>query len=210
MVIRRMRTEFTCSASTADLSRRPVIEAPDRSAMVRPTIARFPANATPLGPSGQTVGVDDFASANAALGQLEVLDLDALRLMYRVERAGQEFYERIAAGIGNDEAAGLLRANGTEELKHAERIGRMIAIKQGHDFEPTDAELAPLAVHLPDPVPVELLPHIVAGEVAGDAGYQRWADNEPDPEVQRLLRLNGREETIHSERVTAVLALLSP
>ena len=158
--------------------------------------------------SGKTVGVDDFATANASLAHLEVLDLDALRLMWRVERAGQEFYERLAAGIGNDEAAALLRANGKEELKHAERIGRMIGIKQGHDFEPTAEDLAPLAVNLPDPVPVEMLPYVVAGEVAGDAGYQRWADNEPDPEVQRLLRLNGREETIHSERVSAVLELL--
>ena len=158
--------------------------------------------------SGKTVGVDDFASANASLTQLERLDLDALRLMFRVERAGQEFYERIAAGIGNEEAAGLLRANGREELKHAERIGRMIGIKQGHEFVPTAEDLAPLAVNLPDPVPVELLPHIVAGEVAGDASYQKWADAEPDPEVQRLLRLNGREETIHSERVASVLGLL--
>ena len=154
------------------------------------------------------MGVDDFASANASLAQLEVLDLDALRLMFRVERAGQEFYERLAAGIGNDEAAKLLRANGTEELKHAERIGRMIGIKQGHDFEPTAEDLAPLAVNLPDPVPVEMLPYIVAGEVAGDATYGKWADAETDPEVQRLLRLNGREETIHSERVTAVLELI--
>ena len=128
--------------------------------------------------------------------------------MFRVERAGQEFYERLAAGIGNDEAAKLLRANGTEELKHAERIGRMIGIKLGHDFEPTDDELVPLAVNLPDPIPLELLPHIVAGEVAGDASYQKWADNESDPEVQRLLRLNGREETIHSERVATVVSLL--
>jgi rubrerythrin len=158
----------------------------------------------------QTVGVrtDDFATANASLQDLEVLDLDALRLMFRIERAGQEFYERIAAGIGNDEAAALLRANGREELKHAERIGRMIGIKQGHDFEPSSDELAPMVVNLPDPVPVGLLPHIVAGEIAGDAGYQRWADNETDPEVARLLRLNGREETIHSERVAAVLALV--
>jgi hypothetical protein len=48
----------------------------------------------------------------------------------------------------------------------------------------------------------------VQGERDGDAGYQRWADNEPDPEVARLLRLNGREETIHGERVSEVIAIL--
>jgi hypothetical protein len=159
---------------------------------------------------GQTARVrtDDFASAAASLNELEVLDLDALRLMFRVERAGEEFYEKLAAGVAHDEAAALLRANGREERKHAERIGRMITIKQGRDFEPTTEDLAPMVVQVPDPLPLAMLPFIVAGEVAGDAGYQRWAANEPDPEVERLLRLNGREETIHSERVSAVLQLL--
>lgn len=154
------------------------------------------------------MSTDDFATAAASLNDLEALDLDALRVMYRVERAGQEFYEQLAAGVGNQDAAALLRANGVEELKHAERIGRMIGIKEGREFVPTEADLAPMAVNVPNPMPVEMLPFIVAGEVAGDAGYQRWADNEPDPEVARLLRLNGREETIHSERVAAVLGLL--
>ena len=45
-------------------------------------------------------------------------------------------------------------------------------------------------------------------QLDGDAGYQRWADREPDPEVQRLLRRNGREETVHGQRVTEVIAIL--
>ena len=45
-------------------------------------------------------------------------------------------------------------------------------------------------------------------EIDGDAGYQRWADRESDPEVARLLRLNGREETIHGERVSQALEIL--
>ena len=49
---------------------------------------------------------------------------------------------------------------------------------------------------------------IVVGMHSGDAGYQRWADAEPDPEVLRLLRLNGREEAIHAERVRQALAIL--
>lgn len=154
--------------------------------------------------------MEDFATAAASLNELEALDLDALRRMYRVELAGEEFYERLAAAVGNGEAAALLRANGREERKHAERIARMIAIKQGEEFVPTGEDLEPLAVNLPDVVPAALLPFIVQGELAGDAGYQRWADHEPDPDVERLLRLNGREETIHSERVSAVLELLQP
>ena len=63
-------------------------------------------------------------------------------------------------------------------------------------------------MELPDTIDHAMLPFIVAGEQAGDAGYQEWADNEPDPEVARLLRLNGREETLHGERVTQVIAIL--
>ena len=62
---------------------------------------------------------------------------------------------------------------------------------------------------LPIPMPLEMLPFIVQGEINGDVGYQRWADNEPDPEVAKLLRLNGREETLHSKRVEQALSLLN-
>jgi rubrerythrin len=49
----------------------------------------------------------------------------------------------------------------------------------------------------------------VAGERNADAGYQAWADQMDDPEVAKLLRLNGREETIHSERVDQAIALMT-
>jgi len=61
---------------------------------------------------------------------------------------------------------------------------------------------------LPDVIDPSMLPFIVAGEQAGDAGYQGWADNERDPQVARLLRLNGREETLHGERVASAIAIL--
>ena len=41
-----------------------------------------------------------------------------------------------------------------------------------------------------------LFPAIAEGEMKGDIGYQKWADAEPDPEVQRLLRLNGLQDGI--------------
>ena len=62
---------------------------------------------------------------------------------------------------------------------------------------------------LPEAISPDLLPVIVKGEIDGDLGYQRWADRESDPEVQRLLRLNGREESTHGERVREVIALLA-
>ena len=64
-------------------------------------------------------------------------------------------------------------------------------------------------IPLPDQIDAKMFLGIVKGELGGDAGYQRWADNETDPEVQKLLRLNGREETIHAGRAQQVYDLLS-
>ena len=63
---------------------------------------------------------------------------------------------------------------------------------------------------MPERVGADLLRVIVQAEFDGDAGYQRWADNEALPEVERLLRLNGREETIHGRRVEQAIALMNP
>ena len=150
----------------------------------------------------------DFASASQALAGLEQLDVPAMELMYKLECSGEDFYNLLADRIGNDEAAVLLRRNGKEELGHARRIARAIAIKQGSEFEPSAELQERYAVALPEVIDPAMLPFIVAGEQAGDAGYQVWADNEPDPEVARLLRLNGREETLHGERVAQAIAIL--
>ena len=151
---------------------------------------------------------DNFFAAATALGSIETLDVAAMRLLFRVERSGEDFYEGVAARIGDPRAAELLRKNGREERGHAERVRRAIAIKLGGTFEPSDEDLAHYAVPLPDAIPLELFPQIVRAELDGDAGYQHWADRESDPEVQRLLRLNGREETVHGERVREVIAIL--
>lgn len=153
--------------------------------------------------------VEDFVTANQHLTACEVLDVDAMRLMYRLEMAGEEFYEKLAAGVDNEEAASLLRKNGREERGHAERMRRAIGHKLGRDYQPEGDDLVPLKVDLPDTIPVELFPAIVDGEVDGDACYQAWADKEPDATVADLLRRNGREETKHSERVRAAYELLA-
>ena len=151
----------------------------------------------------------DFFSAVTALGGVRQLDVESMRLLYRVECSGEDFYNRIADRIGDPRAADLLRRNAREERAHAERIRRAIGVKLGRDFEPPAEDLERYPVPLPDSIPAELLPVIVQGEIDGDAGYQRWADLESDPEVQRLLRLNGREETEHGKRVGEVIALLA-
>jgi hypothetical protein len=151
---------------------------------------------------------DDFFSAATALGHIETLDVDAMRLLFKVERSGEDFYNGVADRIGDARAAELLRKNGREERGHAERVRRALAIKLGGTFEPSEDDLAHYPIPLPDEIPLVLFPQIVKAELDGDVGYQRWADRESDPEVQRLLRLNGREETVHGERVREVIAIL--
>jgi len=150
----------------------------------------------------------DFFSASAALARATKLDVPELELMYRLEISGEDFYNALADRIGNQEAAELLRRNGREELGHAKRIQRAISIKLGRDWEPSAEVLERLTIPLPDTIDPDLFPVIVQAEIDGDAGYQRWADVEPDPEVARLLRLNGREETIHGDRADQALAIL--
>jgi len=150
----------------------------------------------------------DFASAAQALAELDQLDVPAMQLMYKLECSCEDFYNLLADRIGNDDSAVLFRRNAKEELGHARRIARAISIKQGREFEPSAELQQRYAVSLPDHIDPAMLPFIVAGEQAGDAGYQAWADNESDPEVARLLRLNGREETLHGERVTQAMAIL--
>lgn len=150
----------------------------------------------------------DFFSAAAALGAVKHLDVDAMKLLFRVERSGEDFYNGVADRIGNDRAAELLRKNGREERGHAERVRKAIGVKLGRAWEPTAADLERYPVPLPDAIPAPLLTLMVQGEFDGDAGYQHWADRESDPEVQRLLRQNGKEETVHGQRVTEVIAIL--
>jgi hypothetical protein len=150
----------------------------------------------------------DFAGASQALAELDQLDVPAMELMYKLECSGEDFYNLLADRIDNEEAATLFRRNAKEELGHARRIARAIAIKQGREFAPSADLQARYPIALPDVIDPSILPFIVAGEQAGDAGYQGWADHEPDPHVARLLRLNGREESLHGERVAQAIAIL--
>ena len=150
----------------------------------------------------------DFFSASAALAATEELDVAAMELLFKLENSGEDFYNALADRIGDERAADLLRRNGREEVGHARRIQRAIAIKTGTELDP-DQVIERFSIKgLPDPIDPALFPAIAEGEMKGDAGYQKWADAEPDPEVQRLLRLNGREETKHAERLRQVSEIL--
>jgi rubrerythrin len=150
----------------------------------------------------------DFVSAAGALTSVRELDVPALRLLFRVECSGEVFYDLLADRLGSPAAADLLRRNAREERGHAERVRKVLGLKQGATWEPPAEDLELYPVHLPPTVSVDLLPLIVQAELDGDRGYQQWADRESDPEVQRLLRLNGHEETGHGERVQRVIEIL--
>jgi len=150
----------------------------------------------------------NFFTANAQLAGVSKLDVPELTMMYRIEMAGELFYNKLADLVGNEEAASLLRKNAVEERGHARRLARMISIKIGHEWEPTPDVEELLEVPLPDSIDPAMFAAIVKGELNGDVGYQKWADAEENEEVQRLLRLNGREETIHAGRAQQVFELL--
>jgi rubrerythrin len=150
----------------------------------------------------------NFFTANAQLAGVSKLNVPELTMMYRIEMAGELFYNKLADLVGNEEAASLLRKNAVEERGHARRLARMISIKIGHEWEPTPDVEELLEVPLPDSIDPAMFAAIVKGELNGDVGYQKWADAEENEEVQRLLRLNGREETIHAGRAQQVFELL--
>ena len=149
----------------------------------------------------------DFFSASVQLFSITHLDVRAMELLYRVEMSGDHFYQQLAATMTNPRVAELLQRNGREETGHARRIRKAVALKQPDYVEPP--ELSQLfTVSLPDTIDAALFEAIVSAELQGDAGYQAWADNEPDPEIKTLLLRNGREETIHGERVREAIALM--
>ncbi len=142
------------------------------------------------------------------LSELQQLNVDAMRALFTIELSGEDFYNALADRIGNDEAGALLRRNGREEAGHARRLARAIGLKLGEDFEPTPDMVERPEFHLPESVDATFLPTLVQLELDGEPGYQRWADNEPDPAVARLLLLNGREEALHAERIRDVMSIL--
>jgi len=151
---------------------------------------------------------DDQATVFEQLGAADVLTVPLMEQLWKLERSGEASYLAMAELVEDPRAKELLVRNGREEMGHARRIARALSIKLGQEWEPSEALAAPEPVAAPPYLDREILEMIVQAEVRGDAGYQKWADNEPDPEVERILRLNGREESLHGERVAKVMELL--
>ncbi|MBW2244876.1 MAG: ferritin-like domain-containing protein [Deltaproteobacteria bacterium] len=152
----------------------------------------------------------DFMAAIAHLETKDKLGVDEMKLMVLLETSGDPLYQKLASLAPEGEATDLLLKNGQEETAHAHRLKRAIEISTGEPFAMPELDENPYAEPPPfTELTPELLAGFVAGETNGDAAYQRWADNEPNPEIAALLRQNGREETRHGERVKRVSEILA-
>lgn len=151
----------------------------------------------------------DFMAALAHLDACDQLGVNEMKLMVLLEISGEPLYQKLASLAPEGEATELLLKNGREETAHAHRLKRAIEILTGESFEMPSLDENPYAE---PPAFSELTPELLAGVVAGEdngnAGYQKWADRESNPEIAELLRQNGREETRHGERVAQVAKIM--
>lgn len=148
---------------------------------------------------------DDVFGAFEVLKSRAPLSVEDLKVLAMIEVSGEYLYQAIARGAPDEECKALLRRNGQEERGHAHRMLKAIALKGGAFTLPADHEI-PFVRTTPEEIPsnAEFLAMLGSAEDGGDEIYGRWADAEPDPEVARLLRLNGREEARHGERIAEV------
>jgi len=128
--------------------------------------------------------------------------VDDLTVMVYLEAAGQGYYASFAEAAPNDDVRAIFNKNGQEEVGHAHRVSRALKLLYNADVavpEPADNP------YYARPTDVTLSKEMIAGiaqqELAGDTLYDLWATNLGHEEAGRLLRLNGREEKGHGERM---------
>lgn len=142
----------------------------------------------------------------AAKERLTTSDLTALAL---IEASGKSLYGHMAKLSGNRQISDLLNRNGQEEVGHAHRILKAVAILTGNHYELPEEDGNPMVGDCPfDELSAQVLENFIEGELAGEGHYNRWADNEPDEKVAKLLRQNASEERRHAERDRKALSLL--
>ncbi len=150
-------------------------------------------------------------AAFAFLQSRKSLSIEDLQVLAMIECYGEHFYFLLADGVGHAEAQALLRRNGQEERGHAHRMLKAITLKGGAPFTLPQPSENPFMAFTPSAVALDkdLIAALEQGEADGDLSYQAWADSESNAEIAELLRLNGREEARHGERVTEVKRLLA-
>jgi rubrerythrin len=154
----------------------------------------------------------DSAGAFAVLRGRSTLGPDDLKVLAMIEAAGEVFYFQVAEGVQDPRARELLKQNGREERGHAYRLAKILKLQTGEEWTVPSAEDNPYLAAAPAQLPAvtpEFIATLEHGEADGDRLYQVWADGAADPEVARLLRLNGREESRHGERDAEVIRYLN-
>ena len=136
--------------------------------------------------------------------------IDDLKLMVYLEASGQMGYGDLANDAPNEAVAGLLNANGREEVAHAHRVAKAIRAISGEEFAvPAPAE-NPYAKSVPRKLDRAVLESLVKAENNGKTLYDTWADNTANSEAAELFRQNGVEEAKHGARALEAIALLAP
>ncbi len=153
----------------------------------------------------------DSAGAFAVLKSRSTLGPDDLKVLAMIEAAGEAFYFLVADGVQDPKAKELLRQNGREERGHAYRLAKILKIQTGEEWTVPTVEENPYMTGAPKslpPITPEFIASLEQGEADGDQVYQVWANGADNPEVAKLLRLNGREEARHGERDAEVIRCL--
>lgn len=150
--------------------------------------------------------------AFALLSSRAKLSIDDLKILALLETAGEAFYFAAARATDNAAAKALLTRNGQEERGHAHRLLKAIALLGGEPYTLPEESDNPyiMPLQLDGLLNADLFAAIQQGEQDGDLQYQTWADAEvaANPEVAKIYRQNGSEETRHSQRLAEVAVLL--
>jgi rubrerythrin len=154
----------------------------------------------------------DSAGAFELLRSRSKLEPNDLKVLAMIEAAGEAFYFQVAESVQDPRAKELLRQNGREERGHAYRLAKILRLQTGEEWTVPAAQDNPFLASAPPTLPAvtpEFIASLEHGEADGDRLYQVWADGATDPEIAKLLRLNGREESRHGERDAEVIRYLT-
>lgn len=150
--------------------------------------------------------------AFAHIGTVTAPSVLDLKVMVLVEAASQELYRSSAEGTDNAEVIELLHANAREEFLHGTRVASAIEAISGERFPAPEAAENPYLAEGSFPI-VELTPEALRNlaqlEFSGENLYDGWAATLSNPEAARLLRLNGKEETNHGNRLIRAAEILA-
>ena len=152
----------------------------------------------------------DLYDAFAYLGSLTRPTLDDLKLTVLLEAAGKAMYDHFAASVSHPAMQALLSASGRDELAHARRVSRAIGLLTGADYPVPEREENPYLVGwLAPTLTKDLLENLAEAEFRGEDMYGQWAEGCENAAVAELFRQNGREESLHGERLKTMSHLMA-